>query len=161
MNSFYKPNEEESMKAPVRSKDDYEKVKVGEFICGVIEKIEYDMEHKFTYKGVDKIAAAVRIVFKLDGYAFPHRSRWMNFNVGEKSNLYKRYLAKLVEDAQPDMSFDFDQLEGMRVKTIWEESNDFQSIESIFPEGKKIVPMDPEPEYEEPNPIRDEVEEDR
>jgi len=62
----------------------------------------------------------------------------MRFNVGEKSNLYKKYLAKLVEGIIPDADFDIDHLRGMKIKTLWEESNDFQNIESIFPLDKKI-----------------------
>jgi len=125
------------MKAPRRI-DTFEKVKIGEFINGTIEKIEYDMSHKFNFQGKETVAAGIRLVFNLEGYSFPHRSRWMRFNVGEKSNLYKKYLAKLVEGITPDADFDIDHLRGMRIKTLWEENNDFQNIESIFPLDKKI-----------------------
>ena len=62
----------------------------------------------------------------------------MRFNVGEKSNLYRKYLVKLVEGITPDADFDIDHLRGMKIKTLWEEQNDFQNIESIFPLEKKI-----------------------
>lgn len=127
------------MRPPERKRTDFEKVKIGDFIAGIIEKIEYDMEHKFTYKGEDKVAPAVRFVFKLDGYQFPHRSRWMGFNVGEKANLYKKYIAKLVNNAKPDMDFDIDRFVGMRVRTIWEENGDFQNLESVYPAGEKLI----------------------
>ena len=125
------------MKAPKRI-DTFEKVKIGEFINGTIEKIEYDMQHKFNFQGKETITPAVRLVFNLEGYSFPHRSRWMRFNVGEKSNLYRKYLVKLVEGITPDADFDIDHLRGMKIKTLWMEQNDFQNIESIFPLEKKI-----------------------
>ena len=130
------------MKPPERKHTDFEKVKIGEFLSGVIEKVEYDMEHKFTYKGEDNIAPAIRFIFKLDGYQYPHYSRWMNFNVGEKANLYKKYIAKLVNNAKPDMDIDCDLFVGMRIKTIWEENGDFQNLESIYPAGQKLVVND-------------------
>jgi hypothetical protein len=132
------------MKPPQRSSTTFEKVKIGDFITGYISKIEYDNEHKFKgFEGKeDKISPAIRFVFKLDGYEYPHRSRWMNFNVGEKSNLYKKYISKLVANAKPDMSFDLDILLDMQVKTIWEENGDFQNLENIYPAGKKITIKD-------------------
>jgi hypothetical protein len=141
MNSVYKKGEDMA-KPPKRAATDFEKVKIGEFVNGKIDKIEYENEH--TFKGFgdkkDSVSPAVRIVFLLDGYEYPHRTRWMRFMYGEKSNLYKKFMAKLVEGAKPDMDFDLDLLIGLRVKTIWAEQNDFQSIESIFPEDKKVVP---------------------
>jgi hypothetical protein len=130
------------MRPPKRDSSTFEKVVIGEFITGIIEKIEYDENHKFTYKGEEKISPAVRFVFKLEGYEYPHRSRWMNFNVGEKSNLYKKYITKLVNNAKPDMDFDLDAFVNMPIKTIWEENGDFQNLESIYPAGKKITVND-------------------
>ena len=129
------------MKPPARKTTDFEKVVVGDFITGTIDKINYDMEHKFKgFEGKeDRISAAVRFVFKLDDYKFPHRSRWMNFNTGEKSNLYKKYIAKLVNNAKPDMDFDLDLLNGFKIKTIWEENGDFQNLESIYPNQQKLI----------------------
>ncbi len=62
----------------------------------------------------------------------------MKFTYAEKSNLYKKYISKLVENAEPDMDFDIDALNGMKVKTIWSEDNDFQNIDNIFPINGKI-----------------------
>lgn len=124
---------------PIHREMEFEKVKIGEFVEGEIVKIEYDQEHKSNYQGVEKIGPAVRLVFELKGYKYPHRSRWMSFSYGEKANLYKKYLTKLVEGACPDMDFDLDNLKNMRVKTIWTEENGFQSIDSIFPIDKKIA----------------------
>uniref|UniRef100_A0A6M3IV98 Uncharacterized protein n=1 Tax=viral metagenome TaxID=1070528 RepID=A0A6M3IV98_9ZZZZ len=126
------------MRAPKGSGVVFEKVSIGELLPGVIDNVEYDQNHKFTFQGEDKIAAAVRLVFKLDGYKFPHRTRWMKFNVGEKANLYKLILSKLVEGAKPDMDFDIDHLKGMKIKTLWAENGDFQNLESIFPLEKKL-----------------------
>jgi len=123
---------------PARPKFDYEKVKIGEFVFGTIDNIEYDNEHEFKMKGEKKISPAVRLVFKLDGCEYPHRSRWMTFSYAEKSNLYSKYLSKLILGAMPDMDMDLDVLKGVKVKTIWNEQNDFQWPESIFPVGEKL-----------------------
>jgi hypothetical protein len=125
------------MRPPERAKTEFEKVKVGEFISGVIENIEYEKEHTFKSPTGTKVSAAVRFVFKLDGYQYPHRSRWMSFSYGEKSNLYKNFLNKLILGAMPDMDMDLDVLKGVKVKTIWNEQNDFQFPENIFPVGDK------------------------
>ena len=146
---------------PKRENKEFEKVKTGDFIMGVIEEIEYDIEHKFKYKGTEKTAYAIRIKFKLEGYEHPHRTRWMTFTYGEKSNLYTKYLLKLVEGAYPDMWFDIDELRGMNVKTIWAEKNNFQFIESIFPAGDKlksdIQPKEKAPEEHEETAGEEEV----
>jgi hypothetical protein len=128
------------MKPPARTKTDFEKVKIGEFIMGTIDKVEYDMEHSFKgFEGkADTVSPAVRFIFKLQGYEFPHRSRWMRFTLGEKSNLYKKYVAKLVNNPKPDMEFDLDVFNGMQIKTIWDENGDYQNLDSIYPLGAKI-----------------------
>lgn len=120
------------------NRKDYEKVALGEFIFGVIEKVEYDMQHKSNYQGQEKVGPAARLKFRLDGYQFPHCTRWMSFSYAEKSNLFTKYLSKLVDNAEPDMKFDLDKLTGMNVKTLWAEKNDFQFVESIWPADKKI-----------------------
>ena len=128
------------MRPPRRSNKDYERVLIGEMIPGIIEIVQYDNEHKFKgfSGGEDTIQPAVRFKFKLDGYQFPHYSRWMKFNLGEKANLYKKYIAKLVENASPDMDFDLDVLNGLKIKTVWGEENDYQGIDAIYPVDKKI-----------------------
>lgn len=133
------PEREEEMK-PTRRATEFEKVAIGEMINGVIESIAYDQEHKFKgFQGKeDTIQPAVRFKFALEGYKFPHYSRWFKFSYAEKSNLYKIFLTKLVENAKPDMNLDLDLLKGMKVKTIWVENQNFQNLESIFPVGNKI-----------------------
>src|SRR3990167_5202172 len=153
------------MRPQARPKQDYEKVAIGEMLSGVIEEVCYDNEHKFKgFQGKeDTIQPAVRLKFKLDGYKFPHYTRWMKFSLGEKANLYKKYIAKLVENATPDIDLDLDILNGMKIKTVWSEENDFQNIDAIYPVGEKVkadAPIKPSPgtfaaDHEEP-PIEEE-----
>ena len=131
------------MLPPKRGTRDFEKVKIGEFVHGVIKDIKYEEAHEFNYKGEKKINPAVRIQFDLEGCVFPHYSRWLTFSYGEKANLYKMFIVKLVENARPDMEFDLDKIKGMRIKTIWNETKTdkgtFQNLELIAPEKSKIV----------------------
>ena len=126
---------------PERKKMDYEKLKIGEFITGIIEEVQYDKEHLFKgFQGKeDTTQMAVRFKFKFDGYNHPHYSRWMKFMYASKANLYVKYVSKLVDNAQPDMELDLDLLQGLEVKTIWVENGDFQNLESIFPLNKKTL----------------------
>lgn len=141
------------MKPPKTENKDYEKVPTEDFVSGSIEEVAYDMKHTFKgYNGAeDKVRPAVRFKFKIDGLKFPHYSRWMTFNYGEKSNLLIKYLVPLVEGAKPDMDFDVDALKGMKVKMLWNEKNGFQAIETIRPMGKKIG-VRPRPVHEEELP---------
>ena len=129
---------------PPQTHREFEKVKIGEMITGTISEVMYDQEHKFKgfQGGEDTTQPAVRFKFILDGYKFAHYSRWFKFNYGERANLYKIFLVKLVENAKPDMDFDLDLLKGMYVKTVWNENGDFQNLESIFPVGDKVKASD-------------------
>lgn len=150
------------MRPPKRDNKDFEKVAIGAMITGTIEVVQYDQEHKFKgFQGKeDTVQPAVRLKFKLDGCEFPHYSRWMKFNLGEKANLYKKYVSKLVANAEPDMDFDLDVLNGMKIKTVWGEENGFQNIDAIYPDGEKVKadsavktveePVIDEPPVEEP-----------
>lgn len=133
------------MRPPVQERN-YEKVSTDNFIPGIIEEIQYDKEHKFKFKGEESIAFGCRFKFMLEGYKHAHYSRWLKFNYGEKANLYKKYLVPLVDGAKPEMDFDLDQLKGVKVKTLWSEKNDFQSVETIRPAGKKVIPVQKPPE---------------
>ena len=129
-------------------RQDYERVPVGEPITGIIEKVQYDEKHTFkAFKegADDTVCPAIRFKFKLDGCEYPHYSRYMKFNVGEKANLYKKYLVALIEGAVPDMDFDLDVLNGMKIITTWANNGDFQNLESIEPAEKKITLADPIP----------------
>ena len=133
------------MKPPKREDMQFEKLKTDDFIIGEISDVQYEETHTFM-KGTqyEKQGPAVRFKFKMDGYQHPHYSRWGYFSYGEKSNLYLKYLVPLVEGATPDMDFDLDQLKNLRVRTLWQEKNNFQSIEVIRPvEGKILAPQAP------------------
>lgn len=146
------------MRPPKREKINFERVSIGEMITGTIETVQYDNEHKFKgfSGGPDTVQPAVRLKFKLNGYEHPHYSRWMKFNLGEKANLYKKYVSKLVENASPDMDFDLDVLNGMAIKTVWSENGDFQNIDAIYPAGPKIKTTDPIPTVDTEEPPIDE-----
>ena len=62
----------------------------------------------------------------------------MTFSLGEKSNLFKLFVSKLIENAEPDMELDLDILQDMEVKTLWNEKDDYQFIESVFPFKNKL-----------------------
>jgi hypothetical protein len=149
------------MRPPKREQKDFEKVAIGEMIQGIIEQVCYDNEHKFKgfNGGEDTVQPAVRLKFKLDGYQYPHYTRWMKFNLGEKANLYKKYVAKLIENAVPDMDFDLDILTNMKIKTVWSEDNGFQNIDAIYPAAAKIKAADvapAQPSREEEIPLPEE-----
>lgn len=145
------------MKPPEREKTDFEKINIDDFVVGEIEGIQYDLEHQFKgFQGAeDKVKPAIRFKFKIEGYKFSHYSRWMSFSLGEKSNLFLKYVQPLVEGAKPDMDLDLDVLLHMKVRMLWNEKNGFQSIETIRPIGKKIsagtvdVEMNPDEEFPE------------
>lgn len=130
------------LKPPPRTKMDYEKVDVEDWVNGVIEEIQSDEKRDTGFKdeesGEPIIKHMIRFKFKLEGYHYPHYSRWMSLTYHEKSNLLKKYLFNLVDGAQPDMDFDLERLKGMEVKMMWSNNGDFQNIEMIRPRGAKI-----------------------
>lgn len=121
----------------------FEKVPTGELIEGTIMDIQYEQEHPWKpFEGkVRPPSPAVRFVFELLGCQFKHRSKWISFNYGEKSNLYQKFISKLVEGARPDMDFDLDELKGFKVRTLWSDNGDFQNLDTILPLNRKLVPM--------------------
>lgn len=135
-----------SLKPPPRTKLDYEKVDTEDWINGFIEEIQSDEKRDTGFKdeesGEPIIKHMIRFKFKLEGYSYPHYSRWMSLSYHEKSNLFKKYLSNLVEHAQPDMDFDLEQLKGMPVKMMWSNNGDFQNIEMVRPiKGKPDVKL--------------------
>jgi hypothetical protein len=125
---------------PTKRTMEFEQVKTDDFLAGSIEEVQYDQEHIFG-KGskFEKVAPATRFKFKLDGYSFPHYSRWLTFSYHEKSVLLNKYLIPLVEGAKADFDFEMDLLTGMRIKTLWVEKNGYQNIETIRPEKNKLL----------------------
>lgn len=126
---------------------DYEKVKCDDFVNGIIEEVQENEKHEFKFQGKVTVFHGIRFKFILDGYEYPHFSRWNKFNLGDQSNLFNKYLLALVEGAEPVKDkdskfngFDIQQLTGMAVKTLWKEKNGFQSVETIRPLNGKIVP---------------------
>jgi hypothetical protein len=159
--SIYNPSDiktEEEMKPPKHENKEFEKVVVGEMIPGIIQEINYDKEHKFKgFQGKeDTIQTGVRFKFHLEGCQHPHYSRWMKFSYAEKANLYKIFIAKLVENPAPDMDLDLDLLKGMKVKTLWNGNGEYQNLESIFPAGAKVKATDPLPTEEPTEEVVDE-----
>lgn len=139
---------------PEKREIDYERLSTDDFLVGEIVEIQRDKEHKSVFQGQEKVSDCIRFKFSVEGYKFPHYSRWMTFSYGEKTNLYNKYLTALVEGASPDCDFDLDHLKGMKVKMLWTEKNSFQSLETIRPVNGKIkYSPEPEPEIE----ITDEI----
>lgn len=137
------------MKPKMRNDKEYERVKVDEWINGIIEEIQRDENHKTSYKGEEKIIDAVRFKFKIEGCNFPHYSRWMSFSYGSKSNLYLKYLKHLIRGFQPDCDYDLTLITGLQVKMMWSEDTSrdgkiFQHIELIRKIGDSNTDSEPD-----------------
>lgn len=133
---------------PSNKKHDYEMVKTDDWVLGTIKDIERDEHHKTFFQGKEAEKDCVRLVFELEGYEYPHKSRWMTFNYSEKANLYNKYLISLVDGISPYCYFDIEKLKGLRIKTMWKtekgkDGNDYQTIEIIRPAGEKIKYVPP------------------
>ena len=129
------------MLPPVRKKIEYEKVVEDEWLSGIIDEIEYDLEHKSTFKGQEKVGPAIKIKMILDGYKFPKSSGWLSFNYSDKSNLYKTFICGLVDNPKPYMTFDPDFLKGMKIKCMYganPNNPEYQKIVRIKPVGDKV-----------------------
>ena len=133
------------MRPPTRSNADFDYERIptyDDWIKGEIDDVTLEENHAF--KGqFAKVGDAVRFKFKIEGCEYPHYSGWMSYNLGEKSNIFKKYLVGLVEGAQPDMVFDLDRLKGLKVKMILKANGDFDNLELIRPLEKKIDPSIP------------------
>jgi len=126
---------------------EFEKVKVGDLLPGIICSVQEDPEHLFKgfkdkEKGTvnpDVTCQAVRFIFLFDDYQEKHYGRWEKKNYGAKSNLYKKYIEKLVDNAKPDQKFDIQLLDGMPVKVLWSEKNNFQNVDMVLPLKDKLT----------------------
>lgn len=130
-------------KYPPQRTENYEKVAVDDWVTGQIEEVQLDKNHRFNFQGKISVYQGVRLKFTLDGYKFPHYSRWMKFSLGPKSNLFNKYISALVENAKPDMNIDVDCLQGCKVKIMWSEKtlNDgrtYQNVEMLRPLEAKV-----------------------
>lgn len=107
-------------------------------MLGSVQEVQYDEHRAYRAKNNDtqeweeREAPHVRFKFKLDGYQWPHYSRWMKCSTHEKSNFYSKYLKFLCPqyDCQ-DKVIDLDQLVGVRVKTMWEDDGEYQRVSQI------------------------------
>lgn len=148
------------MKPDTKKEIEYERVPVDTWIPGEVKDIEYDTEHTFTFQGKSKTLKGVRIVFALDGYEWPKRTRWMKFMYAPRAALYLKYMVALVSGATPNMDFDIDTLKGLRIKTMWDQKplgdgRIFQFIDKVKPLDQPLVytpgqpdgsPVEPPPE---------------
>lgn len=130
---------------------EYEKVKTDEWITGTIANIEYDLARKSIWQGKEKTGPAVRIVFEIEGCKYPHKTPWMAFYYVEKSNLYKKYLSKLVDGITVNCTFDMDALKGLSVKMMWSNNGEYQNLDLIKPVKDKL-PVTAKPEDVSFNP---------
>ena len=117
---------------------EFEKVVVDEWVPGKIEAVQFDANKTYKAKNKEtgewetKTAAHVRFKFALEGCRYPHYSRWMKASTNEKSNLYSKFLKYLCPqyDCQ-DKVIDIDLLTGAAVKTMWENSGEYQNLAQI------------------------------
>ena len=118
---------------------EFEQVKTDEWLTGKIIDIQYDQEHEFVYKGNKTISPGVRIIFNLDGYKEKKYSRWMYFNYGNKSNLYKLFVSTLIEGAYPNMDLDLDSLKGLPIKVMYAQNGEYQNLVMVRPNKGKVA----------------------
>src|ERR1044072_6884510 len=118
---------------------EFEQVKTDEWLTGKIIDIQYDQEHEFVYKGNKTISPGVRIIFNLDGYKEKKYSRWMYFNYGNKSNLYKLFVSTLIEGAYPNMDLDLDSLKGLPIKVMYAQNGEYQNLVMVRPNKGNVA----------------------
>jgi len=129
-----------------REASSVEKIKTDEFVTGIIENIKYEEKHVWrAFEGNEPRppGPAVKFVFVINGYKFPHYTEWMTFSYHEKSKLFTKFIQPLVANAKPYMDFDLDQLKGLKVKMLWKDKKNplFQEIETIRPLEAKVIPV--------------------
>ena len=117
---------------------EYEKVAVDEWLTGHIEEAQYNEHREYNHKNEvtgawEKLTAPhARFKFRLDGYQYPHYSRWMKASTHEKSNFYGKYLKHLCPAYDcKDKVIDLDKLVGAKVKIMWENNEDYQNVTQI------------------------------
>ena len=137
----------------------YERCEDDVWIEGTIKELQERMNTR-KYKNDDtgeyeeREVDEMRFVFQLEGYKFNHFSRWMTKSTGENSNLFKKYLKKLIPDFEPNGRIDLEALVGKRVKTMWvseegKDGNTYQGVLQIKPVDEVLaeeVSFDPNPE---------------
>lgn len=129
---------------PAQQKLDFERIKkehIDEWITAEITEVAYDPEHQFRGKHA-KTGPAVRFKFNLDGYEYPHYSRWMTFIYSEKSNLFLKYGVPLVEGAIVNMDMPTEAYHGMRIKIMFGEKPPLKPGDSPFQSVEKVKPLE-------------------
>ena len=119
-------------------KMEFEQVQVDEWLVGKIEAVQFDAHKTYKAKNKDtgewetREAPHIRFKFALEGYKYPHYSRWMKASTNEKSNLYSKFLKYLCPqyDCQ-DKVIDIDLLTGCGVKTMWAQEGEYQNLAQI------------------------------
>lgn len=111
---------------------DFEQVAVDEWLPGTVEEVQFEKDREYTYKGETKKSDSVRFKFKLDGYQFPHYSRWMMASTNKKTNFYLKYLKYLCPrfDCEGKM-IDLDQLTDAKIKIMFEQNGEYQNVTQI------------------------------
>ena len=151
------------MRPPRQSQTEFERIgdfaKYDEWIPGKILDISLREDHLTGFKdektGKEKRADQVRFKFELKGAAYPHYSRWITYSYGEKANLFLKYLKHLVEGAQPDFSFDIEDLKEFQVKTMWSANGDFDNIDQVRPLGAKLINRSSQKDAEPDDPAEE------
>lgn len=133
-----------------KPRTDFEKVESDVWIPGFIKDIERDEARESEFKGEKRIVDSVRFVFELEGYKFPHKSRWMALSYHKKAGLFSKYMVALVENAKPYMLFDLTKIKNMKVKTMWSQNGEWSNLEMIRPLDKKMVAVFDTPKEQEP-----------
>lgn len=125
-------------------KTEFEKVKIDEWIVGEIVEIEERLNEnkkfknqetgEYEFRNVDE----VRFVFSLDGYQYKKYSRWMTRSISDRSNLFNKYLKKIIPDLEPTDCIDLSLLVGTKVRVMYEnqtgnDGNVYQVVAQIRP----------------------------
>ncbi len=135
---------------------DYEKVAIDVFINGTIAEVQAKLGVKKEYRNQQTGLMETREVdmcrfkFELEGYKYPHYSRWNTLSLHEKSNLYNNYIVALFgAKYSPGVDLDIEKLTGAKVKVRWDETilkngSSFQFVDKIRfrdPEDAKRIDL--------------------
>lgn len=121
-------------------KMDFEQLNTENWVMGKIVEVQERVNENRTYKGQAKPPIdEVRFKFEFYDYKYHHYSRWMSRSIGEKANLYIKYLKPLCPDLLPDVAIDLDALVGIEIKTMWDnekntkDGREYQALKIIKP----------------------------
>lgn len=112
-----------------------------EFLNATIIDIHRNPTRTRVQNGETKIYDAIRFKFEVENVPEPRYSFWELFSYSERANLYRNFLAHLVENAEPFMDFDLERLKGMKVRIMFSEpwgETGLQKIQLIKPQTTKI-----------------------